>query len=379
MKRAENLKLIILLLLALCAGPGTARAEGARADAAKVRALITELGGKLAADPTVPGLSIAVLQKGGDAPVTAAFGTACLENATPMTPQSVFKIGSVTKVFTGALIHKLIEEGKLSYDTTIDRFFPGFPQAERITVRHLLEHTSGIMDMLRLPAVQANMAKYWTPAELIEMVRKQPLAFAPGSRQSYSNTGFLMLSVICEKLSGQKYAELVSAMFVDKLGMKSLRPGDDQSIVPRLSCGYASAEGKGLRLPMAASLAIAQGTGDLEAAPADVVRLVNLDRVLKNDVLDTVALAPLPVPGALEPFRAYKENAFGELDGCSVFVFNKPKITFVGKLGSFPGFGTVYFYDRQTRMALVISVNNERAISLAIPLGAEILHRLRGL
>jgi len=366
----------LFFALALCFAPKNAHA---RFDAAKIHALITEMGGKAAADPGIPGLSIAVLQKGGDEPVTAAFGTACLENATPMTPESRFKIGSVTKVFTAALIHRYIEEGKLAYDTPISRFFPGFPNGGAITVRNLLEHSSGIVDMLRLAPVRDNMAKNWTPEEIVAMAGEQPLRFRPGTQQAYSNTGFLMLAGICEQISGKRYDELVRGMFVEGLGMKSLVVGDDRAIVPHLSCGYADGAVGGLSLPMMASLAAAKGTGNIEATPSDVVRLVNLDRVLKNTVLDTVALTPLVLPSGWKapPASSGGNVRTSQLDGCELFVFKAPDLTVIGKLGSFPGFGTAYFYDRQTKIAVAISVNNERAIDRAISLGANILNALR--
>lgn len=357
----------------------------ARYDEENVRRVITEMGGKLAADPDVPGLSIAVLQKGGDRPVAAAFGTACIENSTPMTVQSRFKIGSVTKVYTAALTHRFIEEGRLAYDTPLDSFFPGFSDGGTITVRHLLEHTSGIADMLALADVRANVAKYRTPQELITMVERQPLAFQPGTQQAYCNTGFLILAEICERVSGKSYEDLVQEMFTHGLGMGSLVPGNDTAIVPRQSCGYTSAGGAGgigkggVQLPMAASLGMAKGTGNLQATPSDVVRLVNLDRVLKDDVLGTVALEPLRLPDGRAALKADKSGAFsmGELDGCSLFLFHDPEMKLVGKLGLFPGFGTAYLYDRQTGIAVAISVNNERAMPLIVPLGAGILRALR--
>ncbi|WP_459854850.1 serine hydrolase domain-containing protein [Humidesulfovibrio idahonensis] len=355
--------------------------EGAQArfDAARARQIITELGAKAAADPEVPGLSIAVLQKGGDEPVTAAFGTACIENATPMTAGTRFKIGSVTKVFTAALIHRYIEDGKIAYDTPIARFFPGFPNGGAITVRNLLEHSSGIVDMLSLAAVRDNMAKNWNQEILIAMAGEQPLQFRPGTQQAYSNTGFLMLAVICERLSGQSYDTLVRSTFTEKLKMTSLLAGNDQTVVPQLSCGYTNAAGRGFDLPMMASLAVAKGTGNLEAAPSDVVRLVNLDRVLKKSVLESAALEPLVLPGGWKAPAGSAKNdlSVSLLDGCELFAFHAPEITLVGKRGSFPGFGTVYFYDRQTKIAVAISVNNERSSPRIITLGADILNALR--
>ena len=359
------------LLLTACAGKKPHEADS-------VRGIVMELAAKKAANPDVPGLSVAVLHNGQDAPVTAAFGTASLENPTPVTTASRFKIGSITKVFTATLIHRLIEEGRLSYDTPISRFFPAYPNGKGITVRNLLEHTSGIPEMLVMPAVQQNLARYWSAEALIDLVAKQPPLFKPGTRQMYCNTGFLMLAVIAEKITGQPYAEQIRAIFVDKLGMKSLLVGVDGAVVPRLVSGYSSSNGE-MQLPMAASIAIALGTGNLVATPDDVVRLVNLDRLLKNKVLETLPLRPLVLSDGKEAVVTSKSNHYlsSELDGCTLFLFSQPKIDLIGKLGSFPGFGTAFFYDRQTGYAVAVSVNNEIAIPDAIALGAEILEALR--
>ena len=359
------------LLLTACAGKKTHEADS-------VRGIVVALAAKKAADPNVPGLSVAVLRRGQDAPISAAFGKTSLENPTPVTTASRFKIGSVTKVFTATLIHRLIEEGRLSYDTPISQFFPTYPNGKAITVRNLLEHTSGIPEMLALPEVLQNLARYWSPEDLIGLVAKQPPLFKPGTRQLYCNTGFLMLAVITEKITGRTFAEQVQDEFVEKLGMKTLLAGVDGAVVPRLINGYSGSNGE-MQLPLAASIAIAMGTGNLEATPDDVVRLVNLDRIVKNNVLETLPLKPLVLADGKEAAVPSKENHYlgSELDGCSLFLFSQPKIDLIGKLGSFPGFGTAYFYDRQTGYAVAVSVNNERAISHAIALGAEILEALR--
>ena len=359
------------LLLTACAGKKTHEADS-------VRGIVVALAAKKAADPNVPGLSVAVLRRGQDAPISAAFGKTSLENPTPVTTASRFKIGSVTKVFTATLIHRLIEEGRLSYDTPISQFFPTYPNGKAITVRNLLEHTSGIPEMLALPEVLQNLARYWSPEDLIGLVAKQPPLFKPGTRQLYCNTGFLMLAVITEKITGRTFAEQVQNIFVERLGMKTLQAGVDGAVVPSLINGYSGSNGE-MQLPLAASIAIAMGTGNLEATPDDVVRLVNLDRIVKNNVLETLPLKPLVLADGKEAAVPSKMNHYlgSELDGCTLFLFSQPKIDLIGKLGSFPGFGTAYFYDRQTGYAVAVSVNNERAISHAIALGAEILEALR--
>ncbi|HZF62485.1 MAG TPA: serine hydrolase domain-containing protein [Desulfovibrio sp.] len=230
------------LMLVACAGKKTREADD-------LRRTVVEMASKKAALPEVPGLSVALLRKGEDTPVCAAFGNAALENPTPLTTDSRFKIGSVTKVFTATLIHRLIEEGKLEYNTPISRFFPTYPNGKDITVRNLLEHTSGMPEMLALAQVQQNLARYWSAMELIDMVAKQPPLFRSGTRQQYCNTGFLMLAVIAEKITGRPYGEQVLDMFVGKLGMESLVVGVDGEVVPRLANGYTS-NGSKMQLPL---------------------------------------------------------------------------------------------------------------------------------
>ena len=352
----------------------------ARTNAGRVQEIITEMGKKASEDPSLPGLSIAVLRKGEDTPVCAAFGVARIESDAPMTVATRFKIGSVTKLFTAAIIHGLIEDGKLAYGTTIDRFFPHFPSGNTITVRNLLEHTSGIADMLTLKPVYSNLTRYWSTDELIAMVAEEPLLFQPGTAQKYSNTGYLMLAVISEQVSGESYGPLLQRLLAEKLGMRSLLVADDDSaIIPGIACGYTLTQNGDLALPLPASLAIAKGTGNIMDTPGDVVRLVNLDRVLKNDILSTIPLTPLTLQNGQPSTFIDKDSHFtgSDLDGCTLFLFSEPKMDLVGKLGSFPGFGTAYFYDRQTGFALVVSVNNEKSMPKAVALGASVLHALR--
>ena len=167
-------------------------------------------------------------------------------------------------------------------------------------------------------------------------------------------------------------------MFGGRLGMKSLLVGVDGAVVPRLASGY-SLDGSEMKLPLAASIAIAKGTGNLEATPDDVVRLVNLDRVLKNNVLESLPLKPLVLPDGKDAVFIAKDDHYvsSELDGCTLFLFDQPEIALIGKLGSFPGFGTAYYFDRETGYAVAVSINNEIAIPHAIALGAEILQAIR--
>jgi len=377
----SSLPRTLIFLFCLCSAVLFSGRASAEARESTIREVITKAGRMLASEPNLPAVSIAVLRKGGDSPVSAAFGTACVENDVIMTDAHKIKIGSVTKLFTAALVHKLIEEGKLGLNATVDRFFPDFPRGEEITIEHLLTHTSGVIDMLRLEPVFANPTRRWSPEELIGMAGAKPLLFTPGTDQKYSNTGYLMLAQISEMASGKGYEEQIRENFVAKLGMKSLVVGQDETVVPQLACGYGESDDSGLILPIMMGIGMAKGTGNLLASPDDVVRLVNLDRMLENNFLDAAPLAPLRLAngksaqGAVDNGHGGYTRSF--LVGGTVFMFNDPEITLVGQIGSFPGFGTVFFYDRETMFAVTVSVNNEKYIPLAINSAVRILQELR--
>ena len=118
-----------------------------------------------------------------------------------------------------------------------------------------------------------------------------------------------------------------------------------------------------------------------EATPGDVVKLVNLDQVLKNNVFDTLELKPLILSNGkstltrVDGMELECDQSF--LDGCTLFMFKDPGIRVLGKLGSFPGFGTAYVYDQKTRIGVVVSVNAEKRLLRALAFGARILHALR--
>lgn len=371
----------LVFLLCLCSVTLLCGRAGAEERESKIREVINRAGRMLTSEANLPAVSIAVLRKGGDHPVSAAFGTACVENDVAMTDAHKIKIGSVTKLFTAALIHKLVEDGKLGFDTTVDRFFPDFPRGHEITIEHLLTHTSGVVDMLRLEPVFANPTRRWSPEELITMAGAQPLLFAPGTDQKYSNTGYLMLAQISEMVAGKGYEEQIRENFVAKLGMESLAVGQDETVVPQLACGYGESDDSDLILPIMMGIGMAKGTGNLVASPDDVVRMVNLDRILGNNFLDTPPLAPLRLANGTLARSTVDKDRGGYtrsfLVGGTVLMFNDPAITLMGQIGSFPGFGTVFFYDRETMFAVTVSVNNEKYIPLAINSAAKILYELR--
>ena len=191
-----------------------------------------------------PGASVVVV-KDGRVLVRRAYGLANLETRTPMRPEMVFELGSVTKQFTSTAILMLAQQGKLALDDDIRKYVPDFPdKGARITVEHLLTHTSGIKDYTNDPKWPALWRQDLTPAQVVDLVKDAALEFAPGTKWRYDNTGYTLLGMILEKASGVPYAEFIRTNIFEPLGMTHSLYGSFSAIIPDRAAGYTKG-GKG--------------------------------------------------------------------------------------------------------------------------------------
>jgi CubicO group peptidase (beta-lactamase class C family) len=156
------------------------------------------------------------------------------------TPGTKFRIGSITKQFTATAILQLQEAGKLSIDDPISKYYKDAPPAwSKITLKHLLTHTSGIPSYTGLPGFFEKEARQpHTPEELIKLTRDKPLEFEPGSRFAYDNSGYILLGYVVEKVSGQRYADYVQQHIFTPLGMTSSGYDDSGRLIPGRAAGY---------------------------------------------------------------------------------------------------------------------------------------------
>ena len=152
---------------------------------------------------------------------TIGFGRLNGTQKTPLTASSRFRIGSITKMFTSAITLQLVEEGRLKLTDTLDKFFPQIPNAERITIAQILAHRSGIHDSLIDPALRTTArTNPVTKEELINMISKGKPDFEPDTRHSYSNSGYTLLGLIIEKVTGKSYEEALRQRITSKGGLK---------------------------------------------------------------------------------------------------------------------------------------------------------------
>jgi CubicO group peptidase (beta-lactamase class C family) len=167
-----------------------------------------------------------------------AYGMADREWNIPNTPDTKFEIGSVTKQFTATCILQLIEQGKLSFDDKLSKFFPNFPKGDSVTIHMLLNHTSGIASYTSLP--EFGDASKLSPSKdsMVAFFSKKPYDFSPGSKYKYNNSGFFLLGYIIEKVSGVSYNSYLRKNIFDKLGMANTGVNNWDTVLPMRARGY---------------------------------------------------------------------------------------------------------------------------------------------
>ena len=185
--------------------------------------------------PDSPGAALAVVRD-GEIVYSRGYGMANLEHGVPITPETVFYIGSTSKQFVAAAIHLLAEEGKLSLDDDIRTYVPEIPTYDRtITIRHLLHHTSGLRDYLTLWSLSGrNFADSMSEEEILDLLsRQQALNFPPGDQYMYSNSGYFLLAVIVKRVSGLSLREFAEENIFSPLGMANTHFHDDRNMIVR--------------------------------------------------------------------------------------------------------------------------------------------------
>ncbi len=189
--------------------------------------------------PELPGVA-ALVTKNGQPVLRKAYGLANVELNVPLRPEHVFRIGSTTKLFTATAIMLLVEDGKLALDAPISRYLKDAPrQWDKVTIAHLLTHTSAIANLSMDSGYWRTTARLdHTLEELIAPVRTRRLDAAPGSKFAYSNTGFNLLGMIIERVSGTDYFAFLDARIVKPLGLQHTRESNDKHLIAGLVTGY---------------------------------------------------------------------------------------------------------------------------------------------
>ena len=204
-------------------------------------------------NPNTPGCALGII-KDGKLVYARGYGIANLEYEIPITENSVFRIASNSKQFTAACIVLLVEQAKISLDDKLSYYYPEFPDyATKITIRHLLNHTSGIRDYLALAQLKGlDHNDYYEDFDVMEwLINQNDLNFIPGDEYLYSNSGYWLLGQIVNKVSGTDMAEFAKSELFDPLGMGNTHFHNDHTkIVENRASGYEPDKNGGYQISM---------------------------------------------------------------------------------------------------------------------------------
>jgi CubicO group peptidase (beta-lactamase class C family) len=287
----------------------------------------------------VPAVQIAVSDDGRII-YSAAFGTSDRESATAATPRSVLQIGSITKQFTAAAILRLAERGALTLDDRIEKFVPEFnTRGATITLRHLLTHTSGVTGL------SPDEYSPLTREHFMTLVNATPLAFTPGSKFSYSNSGYRLLGYAIESITGRSFAEFVHSEFALPLGL--LDTGVCGTSNLPLPDGYGLVQGTWMRIP-AIDMSVPFAAGALCSTASDLARWSHLLATGRVVLPASYATMITPTTLANDTIAPY---------GLGVSVLKQLGRPAVGHTGGIPGFlsSLLYFSDHDIAVAVIIN------------------------
>jgi CubicO group peptidase (beta-lactamase class C family) len=231
----------------------------------------------------IPGISLAVVKNGRPLYVKS-YGVATLEHDVRTKPQTVFQIGSVGKQFTAVAVMMLASEQKLDLDDPLSKYLPEVPPSwGKVTLRLMLNHQSGIPRFTTPERQLLDLVHDYTDSELIQLASSQPLDFEPGTDVSYSDTGYVLLGFVINRVAGMFYGDFLQQRVFGPLGMKQTRVISDKDIVRNRASGYEKAESRALYNQTYVSPALNRtADGSLYSTVLD---LMKWDRALYGDTV----------------------------------------------------------------------------------------------
>jgi CubicO group peptidase (beta-lactamase class C family) len=339
------------------------------------------------AEHRTAGVSVAVV-KGGRTVLAKGYGFADLENDVPANAETVYRIGSITKQFTSAAIMRLMEQNKLSLDDTLQKFLPNFPsQGNHVTVRHLLNHTSGIKSYTSLgPKWARGMRLDLSPDSMVTLFANEPFDFKPGDAWSYDNSGYFLLGMIIEKLSGKPYGKYLQDEFFTPLGLKSTIYCDQAPLIRHRAQGYTPSPGGGFINAEPLSMTQPYAAGSLCSTVNDLAAWTLA--LSSGKVVSAASYKMMSTPGTLndgKPLTYGFGLGVGTLGGHQQVAHNGGINGFITELHHYPDDSLITVVLTNTGALAAVQLERliaRRALGIkdvpAVPIDASALERLVG-
>jgi CubicO group peptidase (beta-lactamase class C family)/uncharacterized pyridoxamine 5'-phosphate oxidase family protein len=297
-----------------------------------------------------PGVAVLVAQN-GKVLFEKGYGMADVEHGLAVTPQTKFRIGSITKQFTATLILKLQEEGKLSVTDKLSKYIPDFPRGGEVTLTHLLTHTSGIHGYTERPGFMETVTKPITTVELVNLFKNDPYDFDPGTKWRYDNSGYALLTYIIEKVTGGTYSDFLQKTLLTPLGMTNTGVHHSDAELQNVALGYQYKEGKFSRA-VNWDMSRASGAGSIYSTVEDLFKWS--EAVFNGKVLSEASLkaafTPVKVADNIESGGGYGFGWFlGTLRGSQEIQHS----------GGLPGFSSYLMRLPKEKFTVVVLANSE--------------------
>jgi CubicO group peptidase (beta-lactamase class C family) len=307
---------------------------------ADVKARLDQVASSYTANNAFMGSVLVV--NGDDILLDKAYGMAILEWNVPNTTDTKFRLGSVTKQFTAALILIMQQDGKLNVADPVSKYLPDAPKTwEKITIANLLGHTSGIPNLTSFKEFGAWASSARTFDEKFVFFKDKPLDFEPGSKFDYSNSNFIVLGGILEKASGKKYGDLLRERIFDPLGMKDSGLDSDDLLLPKRAEGYMPGP-KGLIVARSESMSVPFSAGSIYSTTGDLLKWEH--GLFEGKLLSADSLKAMTTPGK------------GDY-GMGVFIQTQDGVKVVHHQGGIEGFNSSLAYVPDKRVCVVVLAN----------------------
>ena len=353
----RRLATLALILLALAGCRPAGQAGTAMPEQVTEQEMETFLQAHLATGEFMGSVLVA---RGDEVLHSGGYGMANLEHNVPNTPQTVFRLASLTKPFTAAVILQLQEQGRLDVNDPVDLYLPDYPHGNEITIYQLLNHTSGIPDyeFLHPSMVFRNAVSL---DELLARFSDLPLDFPPGSQFQYSNSGYVVLTAIIESVSGQGYADYLAEHIFRPLGMDTTNYDSADTILPGRATGYTW-DGTAYHNSEFFDMSNVAGTGGLVSTVLDMYKW---DRALYSDDV----LGEASRQAYFTPTTGMGEGVGYAYGGAALEIAGRNYLLFNGDINGF--FATALRYPDEEIFVIVLSnLRNPSAQAVALGLAA---------
>ncbi len=287
-----------------------------------------------------------------------AFGLANMEWGIPNTTETRFRIGSITKQFTAALALQLVEQGKLKLDAKLSEYLPDYRQeiGKKVTIHHLLTHTSGIPSYTSRPDFEREARNQYKVDEFVKAYASGDLEFEPGTKFTYSNSGFFLLGAVIERVTGKSYEEVLKENILDPVGMKNTGYDRHDRILTKRAAGYSKTLGGYTNAPYL-DMSVPYAAGSMYSTIDD---LYLWDQALHSDKVISPRSKALMFTPFLDNF------AYGWMVTEAPFRLGKEPVKVITHGGTINGFGSmiVRFPAQKNLIVMIDNTSQDQHVDL---------------